>query len=224
MKRSVFSHAVLGLVLVAGFIAIPLDVLAQQSYPAGEETPRRVVFQVGAGMTVPLLHLYASNDVDEAGYARPGNMVSFRAYIPLKPRIDLMVDIALPRFSVDGDKFEEGTRTLIDQEFYKGKTLSMGVRWFLYSSPSRKGFVMASAGMYHLIFDRFLNGRRDKYTVINGAFKLGGAVGGGMEFRLRDDIVIDGVLRYHHYSDTGYFGEGSLAWLEIGLQFAFGGG
>lgn len=82
---------------------------------------------------------------------------------------------------------------------------------------------MASAGMYQLIFDRFLNGHRDVYTIINGAYKMGGSFGGGMEFRLGDDIVIDGVLRYHNYTDTGYFGEGNLAWLELGLQFAFGG-
>ncbi|MCK4772774.1 MAG: hypothetical protein KAT18_07620 [Candidatus Latescibacteria bacterium] len=225
MNRCVFFRSVIPVITIIASAVVPRGIHAQQSVATGgtggRDALRYVIIQAGTGVTVPLMHLGASDDIDD-GYARPHTMLIFRAYIPFMRKIDLMVDLALPRFKVDEQKYEKNTRTLIDEAFYKGKILSLGARWFPFANPFKRGFVMASAGMYQLIWDRFLNGGRDIYTVINGAYKLGGAVGGGLEFKL-GDVMMDGVLRYHHYMDACNFGEGNLSWLEIGLQVTFGG-
>jgi len=181
---------------------------------------RRPVIQIGTGFAVPNLHLGASDEAND-GYARPNVTMIFRSYIPLKGNIDLMVDLVLPRFKVNENRFFENTGHVISKSFYKGKMLSLGARWIISNTPSRRGFVMVSGGMYQLIFDRFIDGLRSEesfdMTVIKGAFKPGIAFGGGMEFKL-GDVAVDGVLRYHYYLDQGNFGRGALGWFELGIQ------
>ncbi len=222
------KHWVTGLMVIMTVVALVPHLAYAQPVLTGSErgssaASRSPVIQLGMGFTVPTLHLGAADEPDD-GYAKPSGTLIFRSYIPLKGNIDLMVDLVLPRFKVNEGRFTENTGYDIQKSFYKGKMLSLGARWIISTTPSRRGFVMVSGGMYQLIFDRFIEGMRSEdsvdATVIKGAFKPGFAFGGGMEFKL-GEVAVDGVLRYHYYLDQGNFGEGALAWLELGVQISF---
>ncbi len=211
-------------VIIVAAAVLPRDADAQgrSVMPGREEegTHRGFIIQAGLGTTIPLLHLGAKEEFDD-GFATSSSTIVFRAYFPLTSKMDLMFDLSLPRFKVNQAEFLRQTSIPIEDAFYKGKVLSLGARWFVLPSLTEKGFFMASAGMYQLIWDRFLFGQRDKYTVILGGFKPGFSAGFGMQFEF-GPIPMDGVLRFHHYLDST-FGDGGLGWLELSFQAAFEG-
>jgi hypothetical protein len=124
-----------------------------------------------------------------------------------------MADLALPRFGMDETQFERGTSLDVAEPTFRGNALSMGARWFPYRSSFGDLYLLATGGMYHLVFDGFIGG---VLQTERGAYRLGGSVGGGFQFHhsLTD---FDVVVRYHRFTDTGTFGLGDLTWLEIGL-------
>ena len=208
--------------IIIAATVLPRDVNAQGRFgiPVQEEegTRRGFIIQVGVGATIPLLHLGANEEFDD-GYATSSSTIVLRAYFPFTSDVEFMIDLSLPKFKVNHDEFRKQTFITIDEALYTGKTLSLGARWFALPSLTEKGFLVASAGMYQLNWDRFLDGRRDKYTMILGGYKPGFSVGFGMQFEL-GPVPMDGVLRFHHYQDNRAFGDGGLGWLELSFQAA----
>lgn len=178
-----------------------------------QESPHPVTILVGTGFNLPMAHL-AADATARDGFAKPSITITFRGYIPLTATLDGMVDLALPRFKVDNDRFQRATNMNIQEAFYQGKVLSVGARWSGYRASWGRAFLIASGGMYQLIYDRFEEGIQ---TVTEGAFRLGGAVGAGLQY---DFALVDADLsiRYHRFTDTGNFGLGDLSWLEIGAS------
>ena len=221
---NIYRLAACAIIIVAAAV-LPRDVNAQGQFgiPVQEEegTRRGIINQDGVGTTNPLLHLGANEEFDD-GFATSSSTILLRAYFPFTSNIDFMIDLSLPKFKVDHDGFRRQTLITIDEALYKGKTLSLGARWFALPSLAENGFLLASAGMYQLNWDRFLDGRRDKYTMVLGGYKPGFSAGFGMQFEL-GPIPMDGVLRFHHYLDNRAFGEGGLGWLELSFQASIDG-
>lgn len=199
--------------LAAVLLVLPGRAGAQGVDMPQQEALRPVTILVGAGIDLPMGHL-----VEEAtardGFAKSGATLTFRGYIPIGPSLDAMIDLALPRFKVDTERFQRVTNMNIQEAFYQGKVLSVGGRWSPYRAGWGKAFLVASGGMYQLIYDRFEQGVQ---TVTDGAFRLGAAVGGGIHYRF-ELVDVDLTARYHRYTDTGNFGLGDLSWLELGFS------
>ena len=221
----IFHRLAAGAIIIVTVAILPRNVDAQGQFvmpgQEKEEINREFIIQVGLGTTVPLLQLGAQKELDD-GFATPNSTIIIRAYFPYTSKIDFMFDLSLPKFKVDHEEFLNQNTDRIDDAFYKGKVLSLGARWFALSSLTEKGFLMASAGMYQLVWDRFLNGMRSRDTIILGGFKPGFSVGCGIQFEF-GPIPMDGVLRFHSYLDNRAFGEGGLGWLELSFQAAVGG-
>ena len=185
--------------------------------PAPESRP--ILYQVGFGATLPIAHL-AATEKQTDGYARSGLNVAFRAFIPFREKIDLVVDLVLPRFRVKEDAYNDSFIPGIGEAYYKGKILSLGGRWVGFRGlRGGDGYLMVTGGMYQLIYDRFVGPVQE---ITEGAFRPGAAIGAGVQLPLRD-FNIDFTLRYHRFTDTGHFGLGDLSWLELGMLFSFGG-
>lgn len=199
--------------LAALLVLSPGRADAQQPGVTGEGGRRPVTIVVGAGINLPMAHLAAESEASD-GFAKPGMNLSFRGFIPVSGSLDAMIDLVLPRFKVDTERFQRETNMNIQDAFYQGKVLSVGARWSPYRAGWGKAFLTASGGMYQLIYDRFERGIQ---TVTEGAFRLGGAVGAGVQY---DFALVDADLsiRYRRYTDTGNFGLGDLSWLEFGLS------
>lgn len=210
-------------IMIVAAAGLPRDVNAQGQFgmpvQEGEETSRGFIVQIGMGATIPVLRLGAMEEFDD-GFATSGSTIILRAYFPFTSKLDVMIDLSLPKFKVNHTEFRRQNSIMIDEALYKGKVLSLGARWFALPSLTEKGFLMASAGMYQMIWDRFLDGRRDKYTIKSGGYKPGFSAGFGMHFEF-GPIPMDGVLRFHHYLDNRTFGDGGLSWLELSFQAAF---
>jgi len=218
---NIYRLAASTIIIIAAAV-LPRDVNAQRQFgipvQAEEAARRDFIIQVGMGTTFPIMHLGANEEFDD-GFATSSSTLVFRAYFPFTSTIDIMADLSLPKFKVDHREFRNQNSMAIDDAFYIGKTLSLGARWFAMPSITRKGFLMASAGMYQLNWDRFLDGRRDKYTTIFGGFKPGFSTGFGMQFKF-GPVSMDGVLRFHNFLDSSSFGENGLSWLELSFQAA----
>jgi hypothetical protein len=180
---------------------------------------RAILFQIGFGGNLPIAHLAATDERTD-GYARTGLNIAFRSFIPFKEKIDLVVDLVLPRFKVNEGAYNDSFYPSIGEAFYKGKILSLGARWIGFRGlRGGDGYLMVTGGMYQLIYDRFVGAPQ---TITEGAFRPGAAIGAGVQLPLQD-FNIDFTLRYHRFTDTGHFGLGDLSWLELGILFSFGG-
>ena len=203
---------------------------AQLTTTSGQEEsePRPIILFLGPGVVFPLSHF--SEAVDPMvwdpdrnitwfgdGFARWGTTIDFRAYIPAGRKIDVALDLILPRFKVQGDRFERASSIRIEDGSYFGKMLSAGIRWVPVETSWGKYFVLATAGMYQLTFDRFLEGVK---TVQKGAFKDGASVGLGVEYS-KWILPVEVSVRYHRFTDYANFGHGDLAWIDLAVMLGF---
>ncbi len=226
--RSVGRPAVL---LCALMLFLPADVGAQRvGIPgtANEDIGREAVFQLGFGLAFPLAHLAATDDPliwdgdrnithRGDGYARMSTNLALRVYVPLGRRIDLAADLTLPRFGVNEGSFRTDSSIHIGEAVYYGRMLGLGGRWIPWERDWGRAFILVTAGMYQLNYQRFLGGIE---TITRGAYRPGASVGGGVEYTAWL-LAMDLTMRYHRYTDYPNFGAGDLAWIEAGFQVSF---
>jgi hypothetical protein len=198
---------------------VPAAASAQQVISGGPQAPppepRPITLKVGFGPSFPLAHLAETGDIQD-GYANPGVGLYFRAFFPYSRRIDIMADLVLPKFKVKSGEYQRDHNIPFQEAKYRGKMLSLGARWMALRRPNWSAYLMASGGMYQLSYERFIFGVE---TITEGRFRPGGSVGLGVEYPFLD-FSFDGVVRYHRHVDGHNFGQGDLAWLEVGFALS----
>jgi len=188
----------------------PRDPAAADARPG-----RPITLQFGAGPTVPLAHLNAKSEFDD-GYALPGMNLSFRSFIPFSERLDVMVDLTLPTFKFKTSQFTSDHLYPVEDAKYSGKMLSLGARWWAWPVAGGRSFLLVSGGMYQLNRERFEFG---VLRELEGAFRPGAAIGGGIQFTM-SDFELHSTVRYHRFTDTGHFGLGDISWVEFAFMFS----